>query len=74
MFLVSQISSTRGATVVASQSASGVRCVDISAIADHPDPLLALGHASGRVTLASLKQTYDPLGLVGREFGKYQTT
>ncbi|XP_013170090.1 PREDICTED: WD repeat-containing protein mio-B [Papilio xuthus] len=64
----SQISSTRGATVVASQSASGVRCVDISAIADHPDPLLALGHASGRVTLASLKQTYDPLGLVGREF------
>ncbi|CAH2048926.1 unnamed protein product, partial [Iphiclides podalirius] len=63
-----QISSTRGATVVASQSASGVRCVDISAIADQPDPLLALGHASGRVTLASLKQTYDPLGLVGREF------
>ncbi|XP_072949683.1 GATOR2 complex protein MIOS [Epargyreus clarus] len=62
-----QISSTRGATVVASQSASGVRCVDICAIADQPDPLLALGHASGKVTLASLKQTYDPLGLVGRE-------
>ncbi|CAH2095812.1 unnamed protein product [Euphydryas editha] len=63
-----QLSSSRGATVVASQSASGVRCVDISSIVDHPDPLLALGHASGRVTLTSLKQTYDPLGLVGREF------
>ncbi|XP_047532959.1 GATOR complex protein MIOS-B [Vanessa atalanta] len=63
-----QLSSTQGATVVASQSGSGVRCVDISAIADHPDPLLALGHNSGRVTLTSLKQTYDPLGLVGREF------
>ncbi|XP_045773378.1 GATOR complex protein MIOS-B isoform X2 [Maniola jurtina] len=63
-----QLSSTRGAVVVASQSGSGVRCVDVSAIAEHPDPLLALGHASGRVTLTSLKQTYDPLGLVGREF------
>ncbi|CAH2229660.1 jg4589, partial [Pararge aegeria aegeria] len=63
-----QLSSTRGAVVIASQSASGVRCVDISAIADHPDPLLALGHVSGKVTLTSLKQTYDPLGLVGREF------
>ncbi|XP_073956943.1 LOW QUALITY PROTEIN: GATOR complex protein mio [Choristoneura fumiferana] len=63
-----QISSTRGATVVASQSASGVRCVDISAIAEQPDPLLALGHSNGRVSLTSLKQTYDPLGLVGRDF------
>ncbi|XP_063383686.1 GATOR2 complex protein MIOS [Cydia fagiglandana] len=63
-----QISSTRGATVLASQSASGVRCVDISAIAEQPDPLLALGHSNGRVSLTSLKQTYDPLGLVGREF------
>ncbi|CAG5045575.1 unnamed protein product [Parnassius apollo] len=64
-----QISSTRGAIVVASQSASGVCCVDISAMVDQPDPLLALGHATGKVTLTSLKQTYDPLGLVGREFG-----
>ncbi|KAI5637277.1 GATOR complex protein MIOS [Phthorimaea operculella] len=63
-----QISPTRGATVVASQSASGVRCVEISAIAEQPDPLLALGHANGKVTLATLKQTYDPLGLSGREF------
>ncbi|XP_060803426.1 GATOR complex protein MIOS [Amyelois transitella] len=63
-----QISSTRGAIVVASQSASSVRCVDISAIPDQPEPLLALGHTNGRVSLTSLKQTYDPLGLVGREF------
>ncbi|XP_049873651.1 GATOR complex protein MIOS [Pectinophora gossypiella] len=63
-----QISPTRGATVVASQSASGVRCVDICAITEQPDPLLALGHSNGKVTLATLKQTYDPLGLAGREF------
>ncbi|CAK1551406.1 unnamed protein product [Leptosia nina] len=63
-----QLSSTRGATVVASQSGNGVRCVDISAISDHPDPILALGYESGRVSLTSLKQAYDPLGLVGREF------
>ncbi|XP_035440073.2 GATOR complex protein MIOS [Spodoptera frugiperda] len=62
------ISSTRGATVLASQSASGVRCVDISAIPEQPEPLLALGYANGRVALTTLKQTYDPLGLVGREF------
>ncbi|KAJ8731079.1 hypothetical protein PYW07_004243 [Mythimna separata] len=62
------ISSTRGATVLASQSASGVRCVDVSAIPEQPEPLLALGYASGRVALTTLKQTYDPLGLVGREF------
>ncbi|PZC85881.1 hypothetical protein B5X24_HaOG215243 [Helicoverpa armigera] len=62
------ISSTRGATVLASQSASGVSCVDISAIPEQPEPLLALGYASGRVALTTLKQTYDPLGLVGREF------
>ncbi|KAJ0176372.1 hypothetical protein K1T71_007551 [Dendrolimus kikuchii] len=62
------ISPTKGATVVASQSASGVRCVDISAISEQPEPLLALGYASGKVTLTTLKQTYDPLGLVGREF------
>lgn len=65
------ISSTLGATIVASQSANGVRCVDISAIPEQPDPLLALGYANGRVTLSSLKQNYDPLGLVGREFGKH---
>ncbi|XP_053610182.1 GATOR2 complex protein MIOS isoform X2 [Plodia interpunctella] len=64
----SQISSTRGAIVVASQSASSVRCVDISAIPDQPEPLLALGHTNGRVSLTTLKQTYDPLGLVGKEF------
>ncbi|CAH4028135.1 GATOR complex protein MIOS [Pieris brassicae] len=63
-----QISSTRGATVVASQSGNGVRCVDISAISDQPDPILALGLESGRVTLTSLKQAYDPLGLIGKEF------
>ncbi|XP_022838047.1 GATOR complex protein MIOS [Spodoptera litura] len=62
------VSSTRGATVLASQSASGVRCVDISAIPEQPEPLLALGYANGRVALTTLKQTYDPLGLVGREF------
>ncbi|XP_038220759.1 GATOR complex protein MIOS-B [Zerene cesonia] len=62
------ISSTRGAVVIASHNANGVRCVDISAIADQPDPILALGHASGRILLTSLKQAYDPLGLVGREF------
>ncbi|XP_026738922.1 GATOR complex protein MIOS isoform X1 [Trichoplusia ni] len=62
------ISPTRGATVLASQSASGVRCVDISAIPEQPEPLLALGYASGKVALTTLKQTYDPLGLVGREF------
>ncbi|XP_028039726.1 GATOR complex protein MIOS [Bombyx mandarina] len=67
------ISSTYGATVVASQSASGVRCVDISAEPEQPEPLLALGYASGRVSLTTLKQTYDPLGLVGREFApRYQ--
>ncbi|CAH0715223.1 unnamed protein product, partial [Brenthis ino] len=66
--IYTQLSSQSGAIVVASQSGSGVRCVDISAIVDQPDPLLALGHASGKVTLTSLKQTYDPLGLVGREF------
>ncbi|XP_052753330.1 GATOR complex protein MIOS-B isoform X3 [Galleria mellonella] len=64
----SQISANRGATVVASQSASTVRCVDISAITEQPEPLVALGHNNGRVTLSTLKQTYDPLGLVGREF------
>ncbi|CAG9786998.1 unnamed protein product [Diatraea saccharalis] len=63
-----QISSIRGATVIASQSANGVRSVDISAIPEQPEPLLALGHANGRVSLASLKQAYDPLGIVGREF------
>ncbi|RVE52876.1 hypothetical protein evm_002533 [Chilo suppressalis] len=63
-----QISSNRGATVIASQSANGVRCVDISAIPEQPEPLLALGHSNGRVSLANLKQAYDPLGLVGREF------
>ncbi|XP_075977866.1 GATOR complex protein mio [Anticarsia gemmatalis] len=62
------ISSTRGATVLASQSASGVRCADISAIPEQPEPLLALGYSTGRVALTTLKQTYDPLGLVGREF------
>ncbi|VVD05393.1 unnamed protein product, partial [Leptidea sinapis] len=63
-----QLSSTRGAYVVASLSASGVRCVDVSAISEQPDPLLALGHVNGRVSLTSLKQAYDPLGLAGREF------
>ncbi|KAL0882791.1 hypothetical protein ABMA27_016339 [Loxostege sticticalis] len=64
-----QISANRGATVLASQSANGVRCVDVSAVAEQPEPLLALGHASGRVTLTALKQALvDPLGLVGREF------
>nr|XP_032517261.1 LOW QUALITY PROTEIN: GATOR complex protein MIOS-B [Danaus plexippus plexippus] len=63
-----QLCPTRGATVVASQSASGVRCVDISAVVEHPDPLLALGHGSGRVLLTSFKQAYDSLGLVGKEF------
>lgn len=57
--------------MVASQSASSVRCVDISAIPEQPEPLIALGHTNGRVTLTTLKQTYDPLGLVGREFGNY---
>ncbi|XP_037294415.1 GATOR complex protein MIOS isoform X1 [Manduca sexta] len=67
------ISSTRGATIIASQSASGVRCVDISAIPEQPEPLLALGYTSGKVALTTLKQTYDPLGLVGREFtSRYQ--
>lgn len=56
--------------MVASQSATGVRCVDVSALPDQPDPLLALGYASGKVALATLKQTYDPLGLAGREFGE----
>lgn len=70
MYIIdTQISAHHGATVVASQSGNGVRCVDISSITDQPDPLLALGHASGKITLNSLKQTYDPLGLVGREFG-----
>ncbi|CAG4982501.1 unnamed protein product [Colias eurytheme] len=62
------ISSTRGAVVVATHNANGVRCVDVSAIADQPDPILALGHANGKILLTSLKQAYDPLGLVGREF------
>lgn len=66
-----QLCPTRGATVVASQSASGVRCVDISAVVEHPDPLLALGHGSGRVLLTSFKQAYDSLGLVGKEFGRF---
>ncbi|KAL4706071.1 hypothetical protein ACJJTC_001669 [Scirpophaga incertulas] len=63
-----QISPTRGATVIASQSANNVRCIDVSAIPDLPEPLLALGHSNGRVSLATLKQAYDPLGLVGRDF------
>ncbi|XP_063825990.1 GATOR2 complex protein MIOS [Ostrinia nubilalis] len=63
-----QISGNRGATVIASQSANGVRCVDVSAAPEQAEPLLALGHASGRVSLTALKQTLDPLGLVGREF------
>ncbi|XP_026314034.1 GATOR complex protein MIOS-like [Hyposmocoma kahamanoa] len=63
-----QMSPVRGATVLSSQSAGGVRCVDISAIPEQPDPLLALGYANGKVVLSNLKQTYDPLGLAGREF------
>ncbi|XP_041979444.1 GATOR complex protein MIOS [Aricia agestis] len=61
------LSATSGATVIASQSANGVRCVDISAIPE-ADPILALGHASGKITLTCPKQNYDPLGLVGKEF------
>lgn len=57
--------------MIASQSANGVRAVDVSAIAEQPEPLLALGHSNGRVILTALKQAYDPLGLVGREFSKY---
>lgn len=55
---------------MASQSANGVRCIDISAMPEQPEPLLALGYASGKVSLATLKQTYDPIGLVGREFSE----
>ncbi|GBP16081.1 GATOR complex protein MIOS [Eumeta japonica] len=63
-----KISNISGATVLTSQSAVGVRCADACCIPGQQDPLLALGHASGRVALVNLGQNPDPLSLAGRAF------
>ncbi|KAG7308333.1 hypothetical protein JYU34_005527 [Plutella xylostella] len=63
-----KISPSSGATVLASQSAGGVRCVDFSWISGLADPLLALGHTNGQVSLTSLGQNTEQNDLVGKEF------
>lgn len=36
-----------------------------------PEPLLALGYATGAVSLTSLGQNVDGMPLTGKEFGTY---
>lgn len=63
-----KISPQNCAQVVVSQSGRGVRCVDACGDPTLAEPLLALGHNSGKVTLTSLGQNIDSVGLAGREF------